>query len=631
MAEVTAFRNDALPYPVYGAPYTIVVSILDADGDPVSGAAALDSERSLNGDTPADCTNEATEIGSSGQYYLTLTAAELTADIVSGVTKTSTSGAKTTPWVLYPRKLVTIRSGTAASAGSLTNTIVLDSGASALDDFYNGMLCLATIDGNVEARIISDYVGSTKSASVVPDWNVAPDNDDTFVIKLSEGVQVPTVNLVAWLDVAPLALSSQRVQVLVGAVTNGVIAAASFASGALDAVWSVATRVLTAGTNIVLAKGTGITGFNDLSAAQVNAEADTAIADAALATAANLATVDGVVDAIKVTTDKLDDTLEDNAGTFRFTAAALAEAPTDGAAPTAAAIADAVWEEALADHSGTAGSVAESLAAAGSAGDPWATALPGSYTAGQAGKILGDNLNATVGSRASQTSVDDLPTNAELSTALAGADDAVLSAIGGLNDLDAADVRAAVGLASADLDTQLAALPTAAENAAGVRTELATELGRLDAAVSTRATPAQVNTEADAALADVGLTSTITGRIDAAVSTRASQTSVDDLPTNSELATALAAADDAILAAIAALNNLSAAQVNAEVDQAISDAALATAAALSTAQTAITAIKAKTDSLTFTQAGTVDANVQRVHDVALDGVGTADSPWRPAA
>lgn len=47
-------------------------------------------------------------------------------------------------------------------------------------------------------------------------------------------------------------------------------------------VWSVATRVLTAGTNIVLAKGTGITGFNDLSAAQVNAEVDTALIDIGL-------------------------------------------------------------------------------------------------------------------------------------------------------------------------------------------------------------------------------------------------------------------------------------------------------------------------------------------------------------
>jgi hypothetical protein len=45
--------------------------------------------------------------------------------------------------------------------------------------------------------------------------------------------------------------------------------------------------------------------------------------------------------------------------------------------------------------------------------------------------------------------------------------------------------------------------------------------------------------------------------------------SVADLPTNSELATALASADDAVLAAVAALNNLSAAQVNAEADAAL--------------------------------------------------------------
>lgn len=56
------------------------------------------------------------------------------------------------------------------------------------------------------------------------------------------------------------------------------------------------------------------------------------------------------------------------------------------------AIADAVWEEAITDHSGTAGSTAEALNAAGSAGDPWTTSLPGSYTGSQAGKILADIL-----------------------------------------------------------------------------------------------------------------------------------------------------------------------------------------------------------------------------------------------
>ena len=38
------------------------------------------------------------------------------------------------------------------------------------------------------------------------------------------------------------------------------------------AIWAEATRTLTSGVNIVLAKGVGVTGFTDLSAAQVNAE-----------------------------------------------------------------------------------------------------------------------------------------------------------------------------------------------------------------------------------------------------------------------------------------------------------------------------------------------------------------------
>ena len=64
------------------------------------------------------------------------------------------------------------------------------------------------------------------------------------------------------------------------------------------------------------------------------------------------------------------------------------------AAPTAAQVADQVWLETLADHSGTSGSTAEALNAAGAAGDPWTTVLPGAYGAGSAGEILGDWKNA---------------------------------------------------------------------------------------------------------------------------------------------------------------------------------------------------------------------------------------------
>ncbi len=72
----------------------------------------------------------------------------------------------------------------------------------------------------------------------------------------------------------------------------------------------------------------------------------------------------------------------------------------------------------------------------------------------------------------------------------------------------------------------------------------------------------------------------------------ATQASVDDLPTNAELATALAAADDAVLAQVAL-------------------------------------VKAKTDSLTFTVAGQVDSNIQSVNDTTVNGNGQTGTEWGP--
>lgn len=71
------------------------------------------------------------------------------------------------------------------------------------------------------------------------------------------------------------------------------------------------------------------------------------------------------------------------------------------------------------------------------------------------------------------------------------------------------------------------------------------------------------------------------------------------------------------------------AQINAECDTAISDAALATAANLATVDTVVDAIKAKTDSLSFNVAGQVDANIQYVNDVQVSGTGAPDDEWGP--
>ena len=45
--------------------------------------------------------------------------------------------------------------------------------------------------------------------------------------------------------------------------------------------------------------------------------------------------------------------------------------------------------------------------------------------------------------------------------------------------------------------------------------------------------------------------------------------------------------------------------------------------------TNISAIKAKTDGLTFTVAGVVDANIRRVNDVTVSGTGAPGTEWGP--
>jgi hypothetical protein len=114
--------------------------ILDADGDFVTGATGLDSEASLDGAAFADCTNEATEIGSSGVYYLDLTAAEMNADCTVVQVKTTSSGAKTTPLIFYPQESGDIKvdiqsaAGTAWGSGAITSGSISAAAANAIAD-----------------------------------------------------------------------------------------------------------------------------------------------------------------------------------------------------------------------------------------------------------------------------------------------------------------------------------------------------------------------------------------------------------------------------------------------------------------------------------------------------------------
>ena len=291
---MAASAGDSHPYPIYNARYRMVFPILDADGDLVSGAASLDSELSQDQGTFADATNEATEIAtSSGVYYLDLIATELDTKSTAVIVKTATAGAKTTPMVLYPKRLPAIRTGT-AQAGAAT-TITLDSGASAVDNYYNG--CYVNITNNSpanalgQARLIVGYVGSTKVATVEAAWGTNPSSASTFEILAPE-----TVNVVAWAGTA--VADPNTVGYPVGTVkdgtgtgeidtTSGGVLVAAIAANAITAT-AIATDAITAAKIAPDAIG----------ASELAADAVTEI-QSGLATSAALATVQADTDDIQ--------------------------------------------------------------------------------------------------------------------------------------------------------------------------------------------------------------------------------------------------------------------------------------------------------------------------------------------
>lgn len=213
-----------------------------------------------------------------------------------------------------------------------------------------------------------------------------------------------------------------------------------------------------------------------------------------------VADTERVSDLVDVTAAAVADAVWDEASTghtdagkagvavFTSVPAILADTGTDGVvlaadAITAAKIADdAISSEHIATGALTADSFAtDSIAAAAVAaatvtkiqsGLATATALTTvddlvddletRLTAARAGYL--DNLSA--GAVATATAVADLPTNAELASALAAADDAVLAAIAALENLSSAGAQAAAEAALAAYDAATASdVPTANANA----------------------------------------------------------------------------------------------------------------------------------------------------------------------
>lgn len=466
-----------------------------------------------------------------------------------------------------------------------------DSGFYAAGSDYAVVLVAATIDGktinhalgqfSIENRAMNTAAAvraalGMSSANLDTQLSTIDSNVDSILVDTGttlqaelDGIQADTEDIQTRL---PAALVSGRMDSSVGAMAANTLTASALASDAVTEMQSgLATASAVADVPTVAEfEARTIPSADYFVVTDYTAPDNTGIGDIETKVDA----LDLVADAIKVTTDKLDDTLEDDAGTFRFTTNALEQAPTGGSAPSAATI----RAEIDANSTQLAAILADtSVIGAAGAG---LTAVP--YNAAWDAEIqseVTDALNAY-----------DPPTKTELDSGLAA-----------LNDLSAAEMRTALGLGSANLDTQLADLPTNAE--------LATALASADDAVLARlGTPAGASIAADIAAIEAqtddigtngaGLTAVPWNAAwDAEVQSEvADALGVYDPPTNAEMvARTILAADYFVTGDYTAPDNAG-----------------------------ITAIKAVTDLFTFTS-GAVDANVERINGDATAAANLAIS------
>lgn len=276
--------GDARPIPQKNVAFRVTFPIFDNDGDLVTGAAALDSEVSLDGGTFADVTAEAIEIATaSGLYFLDLTAAEMNADTVAITVKTTTTDAKTTPIVLYPEEAGDIRVNVTEIVGTAPTLTTGDLDVNVATVAANAINAAAiATDAITNAKIAANAIGASEiatdaitAAKIATDAIGASELAADAVNEIRDSI-LSDATTFAGADIATILVDTADMQPKIG------VPAADL-SADIAAV-KAETALIVADTNELQTDDVPglIAALNDLSAAQVNTEVDTALIDAGL-------------------------------------------------------------------------------------------------------------------------------------------------------------------------------------------------------------------------------------------------------------------------------------------------------------------------------------------------------------
>lgn len=446
-----------------------------ATGLPKTGDAANitvyvskdDGAVTVLGDTTA---TEADATNAKGDYLFDLTQTETNADKLRFTGKSSTSGIVVVPQTIYTLPTTGILAPTTAG-----RTLDVSAGGEAGVDWANVGSPTTTL------ALTGTTIATTQKVDLetIKTQAVATTGAGTITVPAAATL-ASTTNITAGTITTTTNLTN------LPSITANWITAAGIADGAIDrATFAADTGLQTTRSNTAQAGGaTSITLDASASATTdyyinqlVYITGGTGVGQSKFITAYNGTSKVATVNSAWATNP-------DNTSTF---AIIPFDAIPGATAPTAAAVADAVWDEARSGHV-SAGSFGEYVLAD-------TIALSGDATAANNAESFFDGTgyagtNNVIPTVTTLTNLPAITTN--WLTAAGLATDAVAEIQSGLSTLDAAGVRTAVGLAAANLDTQLTSIDDYLDTevaAIKAKTDLIPAAGPADAAVytSTRA------------------------------------------------------------------------------------------------------------------------------------------------
>jgi hypothetical protein len=363
--------------------------------------------------------------------------------------------------------------GVASVQGSVTGSVASVSGA------------VGSVTGNVGGNVVGSVASVTARVTANTDQlagqTVTAGAGVTFPASVASPTNITagTITTVTNLTNAPTA--GDLTATMKASVTTAATAATPTAAAVTGSVGSVATGGISSGSFASGAIDSTAIATDAIGSAELAASAGTEIATAVRS---ELAAELAAILLAKTVTDKLGDLVEADSSpaNYRLTAHALANAPTGGSAPTAAAVASAVRTELTPELS----SVTRIETVTDKIGDMTeADSSPANY-------------RFTTHALANAPSGGTAPTVTQIADEVQTRTIAAVTTVGSVTGNVGGNVVGSVASVSGNVGG----------NVTG-------SIGSLAAQAK-----ADVNAEADTALADVGVTTTVTGRIDAGISTR---------------------------------------------------------------------------------------------------------------